>query len=81
MKKTWYIRYNRYERGFRAPHFIIVFMIVEMKDVICPQCGRVITRRQVEASSDIIRDEYIRSDMICRECRRKIEERLLKKED
>ncbi|MGN0671996.1 MAG: hypothetical protein ACI4KE_05120 [Anaerovoracaceae bacterium] len=56
-------------------------MIVEMKDVICPQCGRVITRRQVEASSDIIRDEYIRSDMICRECRRKIEERLLKKDD
>lgn len=59
-----------------------VFMIYETKNIICPQCRKVMGTRQVPYErSTWKRENEIMSDMICRECRRKVEIQLTKKAD
>lgn len=55
-------------------------MINQNKNVICPKCHKVMGIRQVPYERDTWHNENeIISDMVCRDCRRKVEEMLIKK--
>ena len=55
-------------------------MIMITKQVICPQCGRVMDTRTLEYRRDVFEDTGdIVSDMICRKCREQKELEIIKR--
>ena len=53
-------------------------MITVTRNVICPQCGRIMGTRQAEYTREgFLQCDDIVSDMICRKCREKKELEIL----